>query len=347
MDKINVGILGATGSVGQKLIELLQNHAWFKVAEVGASETSTGKLFSHAATWAMNSAMPDDVANLTVKECAPDFESKIIFSALDASVAGDIELEFAKAGYRVISNARNFRFDPKVPLIIPEVNPGHINLIREQNFGDGFIITNPNCSTIGLVLALKPLEDKFGIESINVTTLQAISGAGFSGLTSLDVMDNVIPYIKGEEEKLETEPLKILGSLADGKIDFAEINISAQCNRISITDGHTECAQIKFREKPSREDIIHAWNSFTADPQEMMLPSAPQKPVVYFDDPYSPQPRKHRDLGGGMTVAVGRLRDCPIFDYKFTITSHNTVRGAAGGTILIAELLEAKGLLTG
>jgi aspartate-semialdehyde dehydrogenase len=343
--KINVAILGATGSVGQKFIELLSNHPWFNIAELAASDRSAGKKYSEAVNWVMQSQLDKNISEMVVQKCEPNLKSKIVFSALDASVAGEIEEDFARNGYVVISNARNHRFDDDVPLLIPEVNPDHLDLIHQQKFGNGFIVTNPNCSTIGLVMALKPLQDKFGIEAINVVTMQAISGGGYPGVPSMDIIDNVIPFISGEEEKMEKEPKKILGNFSNGKIQFADFKISAQCNRVAVIDGHTESVQLKFINKPSKEEMINVWNSFSSEPQKLNLPSAPKNPLIYLDGDKYPQPKLHRSLGNGMSVSVGRLRDCSLFDYKFTVLSHNTIRGAAGGTILIAELLKAKGYL--
>jgi aspartate-semialdehyde dehydrogenase len=343
MKKIKVAILGATGSVGQKFIELLNDHPWFEIAEVAASERSAGKKYKDATNWIMASQLAEEIANMIVKPCEPNLESKICFSAMDASIAGEIETDFANAGYYIISNSRNHRFDDDVPLIIPEVNAGHLDLINIQKC-KGAIITNPNCSTIGMVMALKPLA-KFGIEAVNVVTMQAISGGGYPGLSSMDILENVIPYIGGEELKMETEPLKILGEYKDGSINKAEFKISAQCNRVPVIDGHTECVQIKFKNKPSKEEILNAFKDFRGDPQKYNLPFAPVKPIYYFNDDRYPQPKLHRNLDKGMAVSVGRLREDSLFDYKFVVLSHNTVRGAAGGTILLAELLKIKGYL--
>lgn len=343
--KINVAILGATGSVGQKFIELLLNHPWFNIAELAASDRSAGKKYFEATNWIMQSPLDNNIANLVVKNCEPNLKSKIVFSALDASVAGEIEEEFAKNGYVVISNARNHRFDSNVPLLIPEVNHEHIDLIHSQNFGNGFIVTNPNCSTIGLVMALKPLTEKFGIEAVNVVTMQAVSGGGYPGIPSMDIIDNVIPFIGGEEEKMEKEPKKILGKFINNKIEFSDFKISASCNRVAVIDGHTEVVQVKLKNKPAKEEIISAWESFSSEPQKLNLPFAPKKPIIYFESEKYPQPKLHRNLEKGMAVAVGRLRECNLFDYKFVVLSHNTIRGAAGGTILIAELLKSKGYL--
>jgi len=340
--KIPVAILGATGSVGQRFIELLINHPWFEVAELAASDRSAGKKYAEATNWIMQTPLPDKFGNMIVKKCEPTLEAKIAFSGLDASVAGEIETEFAKNGFYVISNSRNHRFDEDVPLMIPEVNYDHLELLKAQKYKGG-IVTNPNCSTIGLALVLKPLYDAFGIEAVNVVTMQAVSGGGYPGVPSLDIIDNVVPFIGGEEKKMETEPLKILGKLASGKIENANFKISAQCNRVAVIDGHTETVQINFKKKPSADEIINVMKEFKSIPQELNLPSAPKQPIAYFYEDKYPQPKIHRNIDKGMAVAVGRLRECSIFDYKFVIMSHNTIRGAAGGTILIAELMKAKG----
>lgn len=343
--KIPVGILGATGSVGQKFIELLENHPWFEITTLAASEKSAGKNYKEAVNWFMKSPMADNIAKMKVQTCIPGLDCKIVFSGLDASVAGEIEQEFAKAGYIVVSNARNHRMFDDVPLLIPEVNSDHLELVKRQKYGKGFIVTNPNCSTIGLVMALKPLYDAFGIESLHVVTMQALSGAGYPGVSSIDILDNVIPYIGGEEEKMQTEPLKLLGKLENDKVRFADIKISAQCNRVAVSDGHLESVSVKLARKPGRDEMIKAWQNFTAEPQKLKLPTAPEKPIYYFDEPKYPQPRLHRMLGKGMAVAVGRLNDCPLLDYKFAVLSHNTIRGAAGGAILNAEILYKKNYL--
>jgi len=340
--KIPVGILGATGSVGQKFVELLAEHPWFEITALAASERSAGKSYREAAHWFMSSPIPEKIAALPVSDCTPNLPCRIVFSGLDASVAGEIETDFAKAGYIVISNSQNHRFDGDVPLMIPEVNPDHLALISGQQFGNGAIITNPNCAATGLVLALKPLNDLFGLEAVNVVTMQAISGAGYPGVASLDILDNLIPLIRNEEEKVESEPLKILGLLNENRIEPANFKISAACIRVAVTDGHTACVSIKFRKKPSAQEIIEAWNRFSGEPQRLNLPSAPKQPIRYFSEDDAPQPKLHRMLGRGMTVSVGRLRECPILDYKFVILSHNTIRGAAGGAILNAELYVSK-----
>jgi len=343
--KIKVGILGATGSVGQKFIELLKDHPWFEISELGASERSAGKKYKDATNWIMKSVLDNEVAQLEVRKCIPNFEAKLIFSGLDSSVADKIETNFANAGYFVISNSRNHRFDKDVPLMIPEVNADHLKLINIQPYAGG-IVTNPNCSTIGMILALKPLHDAFKIKKINVVTMQALSGGGYPGVSSMDILDNVIPFIGGEEEKMETEPRKILGKLGDGEIEFENsISISAQCNRVAVIDGHLETIQVEFENKPSKEEIIEVWKNFKGEPQDLKLPSAPINPIHYFEEDNLPQPKLQRDLENGMAASVGRLREDSLFHYKFIALSHNTVRGAAGGTILNAELMKAKGYL--
>lgn len=317
--KIPVGILGATGLVGQKITALLVDHPWFTVVALAASEASVGRLFSDF--------VPDSpYANLPIIPCAPNLPCPLVFSALDASVAGDIETNFAKGGTIVVSNARNHRLDPDVPLIVPEVNGHYLTTLKKN------IVTNPNCSVAGLVLSLKPLHDKFGIEKVQVTTLQAVSGAGRA---TMNITDNVIPYIAGEEEKIETEPLKILGD--------SSITISAQCHRVPVTDGHLAAVSIAFRRKPSQAEILEAWETFTGHIED--LPTAPERPLQYLDNPAYPQPKLHRNLGDGMTVTLGRLRPCPVLHYKFSVLSHNMIRGAAGSALLNAELLVSRGLI--
>lgn len=344
--KIKVGILGATGSVGQKFIQLLSDHQFFEIVEVAASDRSAGKKYKDAVNWFLPTPIPDAIANLIVKNTEPDLECGVVFSGLDANIAGEVEEAFAKSDYHVISNSKNHRFDKDVPLLIPEVNPEHLGLIKVQKFGKGSIVTNPNCSTIGMILALKPLEDAFGIEQLNVVTMQALSGAGYPGVSSLDIIDNVIPFIGGEENKMETEPLKIFGKFNGKEIEQSNIKISASCNRVAVVDGHLESVQVKLKNKPSKEEIISVWQKFKGEPQEYDLPLAPVQPIHYFYEDKYPQPRLHRDIDKGMAAVVGRLRDCNLFDYKFSVLSHNTVRGAAGGAILCAELMKAKGLLS-
>jgi aspartate-semialdehyde dehydrogenase len=343
--KIPVAILGATGSVGQKFVELLSNHPWFEIKELCASDKSAGKKYKDAVDWFLPSPLDDNVGKIIVQKCEPVLESNIVFSGLDSKVAGTVETEFANAGYKVISNSKNHRMDEDVPLLIPEVNPDHLDLIKKQKYGGGCIVTNPNCSVIGLVLALKPLLDNFGLEAVNVVTMQAVSGAGHPRVVNLDIEDNVIPLIKGEEPKVEIEPLKILGKINKNKVSFINFKISAQCNRVNVSDGHTECVQVKLKKKTSVEKIIKVWQEYSSEPQELKLPSAPLKPIHFSNEESFPQPKHHRNNDKGMAVSVGRLRNDSIFDYRFVIMSHNTVRGAAGGAILCAELMKAKGII--
>jgi aspartate-semialdehyde dehydrogenase len=343
-DKIPVAILGATGCVGQTLIQALEHHPWFQMIALCASETSAGKLYKDAVHWMMPTPLPQSVADMTILPCRPPLECSLVFSALDPSVAGEIETQFAQAGHLVVSNSRNHRMDPNVPLLIGEVNPDHLEIAKTQIFENGKIITNPNCSAIGLCIALKPLIDYFGIESVHVVTMQAVSGAGYPGVASLDILDNLVPYIQGEEAKIEQEPLKILGKKLNGTIEPATLTISAQCNRIAVTDGHTACISVKLRQQGvTAHDMIEAWHQFSGEPQELNLPTAPFRPIHYFEKETLPQPKLQRSLDKGMAVSIGRLRKCPLFDYKFTIVSNNMIRGAAGAAILNAELLVKKG----
>ena len=346
-ERIPVAVLGATGSVGQRMLALLDGHPWFRLGSVTASERSAGRVYEEAASWVLPTPIPEEAACMEVRATGPALEEVLLFSALDASVAGTVETEYAQRGHVVVSNARNHRMDPDVPLLVPEVNPDHLDLVARQSLGGGAIIANPNCSTIGMVLALAPLHQAFGVERVNVVSLQAISGAGIPGVASLQIVDNVVPFISGEEEKLETEPLKILGELADGLVVPASLAVSAQCNRVPVVDGHTLCISVELGRAVSAEAIVDAWDSFRGEPTALGLPSAPARPVVYVDEPDQPQPRMHRDLGSGMTVAVGRLRPCPLLDWKFVTTSHNTVRGAAGGALLCAELAVARRAVEG
>jgi len=349
MERVRVGVLGATGMVGQRFVQLLEDHPGFELVEVAASERSAGRPYREVmeGRWKLEGDIPEKSAGLQVKECVPELDCRLVFSALDARVAGPIEEEFARAGYVVSSNARNHRMDPDVPLLIPEVNAEHTEAIEAQKsrWGKGgYIITNPNCSTIGLVLALAPLHRRFGIKEVIVTTLQALSGAGYPGVASLDIIDNVIPFISGEEEKVESEPLKILGRWDGKKFLPAEIKISASCTRVNVKDGHTESVSLAFFRTPSREEIIEAWTEYNPL-KGLGLPSAPEQPIVYREEQDRPQPRRDRDEGKGMSCVVGRLRPCKVLDYKFFVLSHNTIRGAAGAAVLNAEYLYKKGYL--
>ena len=344
-EKIPVAILGATGSVGQKFIELLANHPWFEIKELCASDKSVGKKYKDAVDWFLPYQLPESIGEILIQKCEPILKSKVVFSGLDSNVAGEIETEIANVGYKVISNSKNHRMDKDVPLLIPEVNPDHLDLIKIQEYGDGCIVTNPNCSVIGLVIALKPLLDNFGLDAVNVVTMQAISGAGHPRVVKLDIEDNVIPFIKGEEPKVEAEPLKILGTIENNQINFNNFKISAQCNRVNVTDGHTECVQVSLKKKTSAEKIIQVWKEFSSVPQHLKLPLAPLNPIHYSDDDYFPQPKHQRNIDKGMAVSIGRLRKDKLFNYSFVVLSHNTVRGAAGGAILCAELMKAKGFI--
>lgn len=348
MQKYRVGILGATGAVGQRFVQLLANHPWFELTALAASERSAGKTYGQAVKWVLDEPMPEALRGMRVQDVYSNLPCDILFSALDAEVAGEIEERFASAGYAVLSNSKNHRMDPDVPLLIPEVNSHHIEILSKQKerLGSaGFIATNPNCSTTGLVMALKPLHDAFGLSKVMVTTMQALSGAGYPGVASLDITENVIPYIGGEEEKVEAEPRKILASLSPSGFIPAEIKISAQCNRVAVRDGHTECITVELKNKVPIEDVKRAFKEFKSDIASLDLPSAPERCLELREEQDRPQPRKDRNTGGGMTVVVGRLRPDTVLDYRFLVLVHNTIRGAAGGSILNAELLAAKGLL--
>jgi aspartate-semialdehyde dehydrogenase len=344
--KLSVGILGATGIVGQRFIQMLEHHPWFEVSWLAASDRSEGRPYAEAARWRLKTAIPAKVASMTVSPARPQGAPKIIFAALDAGIARELEPQFAAAGCAVVSNSSALRMQADVPLVIPEVNGDHIQLIDTQSWrrsGGGFVITNPNCSAIGLVLALAPLHAAFGLETVMAVTMQAVSGAGYPGVAALDILGNVIPYIAKEEEKMEEETQKLLGKLNGSRVTPAPFAMSAQCNRVAVEDGHTESVAIRLKKKAVLEEIIAAWNDFRAEPQQLHLPSAPEQPVLYVTAVDRPQPRFDLDLGGGMTTTVGRLRPCSVLDWKFTVLSHNTIRGAAGAALLNAELLKAKG----
>jgi aspartate-semialdehyde dehydrogenase len=351
MAKISVGILGATGMVGQRFIQLLESHPWFEITWLAASERSAGQRYADAVKWKLATGLPANVASMTISEAAPDRSSKpprIVFAALDSKIAAELEPAYVAAGCIVISNSSALRMDANVPLLIPEVNADHLALIEQQashTLNGGCAVTNPNCSATGLVMALAPLHRAFGVEQVFVTTMQAVSGAGYPGVASLDILGNVVPYIGGEEEKIETETQKILGTIGEDGIELAPIKVSAHCNRVAVEDGHTESVSVKLARPATKDEIIAAWRSFRGEPQQLNLPSAPAQPIIYTDAPDRPQPRLDIHLGKGMSAVVGRLRPCNLFDWKFTVLSHNTIRGAAGAAILNAELLKAKGLL--
>jgi aspartate-semialdehyde dehydrogenase len=356
--RIPVAVLGATGSVGQRFVQLLENHPWFRLHEVVASERSAGKPYGEAAQWRLETVLPTPAADLPVKGLGQELESRLVFSGLDASVAGEAEDLYADRGCAVVSNARNHRMDPDVPLLVPEINFDHLDALERQKKrrgGAGYIVTNPNCSTVGLVMALAPIEHLHGVAVLHVTTMQAVSGAGYSGVASYAILDNVVPYIGGEENKIETEPQRILGRWTDNGFDDLEMTISAQTNRVPVIDGHMLCMSLGFRHREDLrrhfpierliEDVRHAIDGFTSEPQRLNLPSAPKKPLHLVDEADRPQPRLDRDRERGMSVSIGRIRPCPILDIRLVALVHNTIRGAAGAALLNAELLKAKELL--
>jgi aspartate-semialdehyde dehydrogenase len=348
MAKIAVGVLGATGAVGQRFVQLLADHPWFEVVELAASDRSAGKPYHQACTWRLATRLPESAAARTVRSCEGPFESRILFSGLDSSVAGEIETALAARGHAVVSNARNHRMDPDVPLLIPEVNPEHLEAlaVQRRRTGGGYIVTNPNCSVVGLAMALAPLHRAFGLQEVAVATLQALSGAGYPGVASMDIADNVIPSIGGgEEEKIEAEPVRILGRFASGAFEPAPFAISASVHRVAVTDGHTMAIFARLKQKATPERAVEALASFRGEPQERKLPTAPRRPIHVFPQPDRPQPRLDRDLEGGMAVSVGRVRADKTFDLKLEALVHNTIRGAAGAAILNAELLKARDLL--
>lgn len=345
MERRKVGILGATGTVGQRFIQLLEKHPWFEIAWLAASDRSAGKTYGEAVKWKLDTPLPKHIAEMTVQPNTPAESNievpKIIFAALDSGIAKELEPLFADFGCAVISNSSAFRMTPDVPLVIPEVNADHLPLIQQQTTykkNGGYIVTNPNCSTIGLVLALKPLADRFGIDSVFVTTMQAVSGAGYPGVPSLDILGNVIPHIASEEEKMQEEAFKLLGSYTGSEIQIYDAKVAAHCNRVAVIDGHTESVSIKFKTPASREQILAAWNEFHPLRNDH-LPLAPEQPVIFTESIDRPQPRLDLMAGNGMSTTVGRLRPCTIFDWKFTLLSHNTIRGAAGAAVLNAEVL--------
>jgi aspartate-semialdehyde dehydrogenase len=347
-ERINVAVLGATGSVGQRFVQLLEEHPRFRLHEVVASERSAGKRYGDAADWRLETLLPGNAQSLEVKPLGAELESRLLFSGLDSSVAGDAEDHYANLGCVVVSNSKNHRMDPDVPLLLPEINADHLDAVerqRKRRGGRGYIITNSNCSTMGLALAIAPIERLCGIEQLFVTTMQAVSGAGYNGVASYAILDNVIPYISGEEEKIETEPQKILGRWDGERFVDAPMRISAQANRVPTIDGHQMTIAFKLRQPASSEQLIQAMREFRGEPQELGLPSAPVNPIHYIDAPDRPQPRLDRDRERGMSVSVGRLRKDPILDYRMVALVHNTIRGAAGAALLNAELLEARGLL--
>lgn len=346
--KHRVGILGATGMVGQRFIQLLADHPQFEVTAIAASDRSQGKTYGEACSWRLSGEMPPVVRSMPVQPPTPPLDCDLVFSSLPGGIARDTEGSFAAAGYPVISNSSAYRMDDDVPLLIPEVNHQHLGLLARQQqrySSGGFIVTNPNCSTIMLALALAPLHASFGVSAVAATTLQALSGAGYPGVASLDILDNVVPHIGGEEEKIETETTKILGRFTDERIELAPMAVSAQCHRVNVADGHMAAVRVKLAHKPELKELRESLASFRSLPQELRLYSAPATPIVVRDEPDRPQPKLDRDAGNGMTITIGRLMPDSVLDYRFVVLSHNTIRGAAGAAILNAEVLIALGHL--
>ena len=347
--KIPVGVLGATGMVGQSFVKFLEGHPLFEMAWAGASDRSAGKLYREATNWRLDGSMPARVAELTVQDCRPaPGAPKLVFSAMDASVATEIERAFAQAGHVVVSNSKNHRMEPDVPLLVPEINPDHLALLRiqQQRRGwSGMIATNPNCSTVALTMGLAPLR-RFGITKVIATTMQAISGAGYPGVPSMDIVGNVIPFIGGEEAKMEIETQKIMGDLAGDHVEPLKAHVSAHCNRVPVVDGHLVAVSVSLEQKVTIDQLLEAYDTYTSVPQQRKLPSAPPRPVLYLHEENRPQPRRDALRDNGMTVTVGRLRPCPVLDWKFVSLGHNTIRGAAGAAVLNAELMHSEGLLT-
>jgi aspartate-semialdehyde dehydrogenase len=346
--KIEVGILGATGTVGQRFVQLLENHPWFELKWLGASDRSAGKSYREATSWQLEGQPPAEIAERAVEECVPGKAPRLVFSSMSGSLAGEIERDFAAAGHIVVSNSSHYRMTPDVPLLVPEINPGHLGLLttqRRDRGWEGAIVTNPNCAAVVLVIPLAALRP-FGIRKVAVTTFQAVSGAGYPGVPSLDILGNVIPYIGGDEEKkLESETQKILGSLEGDHIEPLPFMVSASCNRVPSVDGHLISASVEFERRPEWGEILEALASFSGLPQERGLPSAPKRPIHYMEAPDRPQPRKDSGLERGMATAVGRLRECSLFHWKFAALSHNVLRGAAGAALLNAEMMKSEGLL--
>lgn len=347
--KRRIGILGATGIVGQRVIHMLRDHPYFEVTALAASDRSEGKTFVDACSWRLPFEMPENVKSIKLRPCTPPLDCDIVIASLPSDIAVTSEAAFAQAGFPVISNSSAFRMDADVPLIVAEINPDHLDLIQVQKenrgYDRGFMVTNPNCTTIALVLALAPLQRAFGLEAVMMTSMQAVTGAGYPGVASIDIIDNVVPHIGGEEEKVETEPQKILGRVVNGAVEDAPFKVSAQCNRVNVQDGHLESVRVKLTRPASIDDVKGALESFTGLPQELKLPTAPRRPVIVRTEKDRPQPRLDREAENGMATVVGRISKDTIFDYKFTLIGHNTIRGAAGAAILNAELLAARDLI--
>ena len=344
-----MGILGATGMVGQRFIQLLADHPQFEITALAASDRSQGKRYDEACAWRLLGEGPPGIKSMSVQAPRPPLDCDLVFSSLPGDIAREAEGSFARAGYPVISNSSAYRMDEDVPLLIPEVNHEHLGLLerqRAQNSSGGYIVTNPNCSTIMLALALAPLQIAFGVESVVATTMQALSGAGYPGVASLDILDNVLPFIGGEEEKIESETTKILGRFDSGRIESATIAVSAQCHRVNVADGHMAAVRVNLKRKTSPQELHETLAAFSSLPQELGLYSAPQSPIVVRNESDRPQPKLDRDAGKGMSITIGRLFPDTVLDYRFVVLSHNTIRGAAGAAILNAELLVATGRLT-
>jgi aspartate-semialdehyde dehydrogenase len=348
MKKLEVGILGATGMVGQRFVSLLEHHPWFEIKWLAASERSAGKTYAEACNWRVREPMPKGARELAVHECKPGGAPQLLFSSLDSKVAGEVEKEFAQAGHVVVSNSSNYRMEPDVPLLIPEVNPDHLALLRQQRKQRGWkggIVTNPNCTAVGLVMSLAPLDRAFGLEKVLMTSMQAVSGAGYPGVPTLDILANVIPFIGGEEEKVERETRKLLGQLVDGQVKMGDFAVSAHCNRVLVEDGHTETISMALKTKATIRDLVEAWRAYRSLPQERELPSAPKHPIIVREERDRPQPKFDLNVEHGMATVVGRVRECPVLQYKYVALSHNTIRGAAGAALLNAELMKSEGYL--
>lgn len=350
MNKIKAAVLGATGTVGQRFIQLLDHHPFFEITALAASEKSVGKKYGDIVQWKLDTLIPDRLANMIIQPCEPSLDARVAFSGLDSYVAGEIELAFASKGYAVVSNSKNYRMAEDVPLVYPEINADHLALIdvqkKNRGFKDGFIVTNSNCSIMAFLNIIHVLDRDFGVDKMTVVTMQAISGAGYPGVASLDVLGNVVPFVGGEEEeKIRTEPLKILGKLKHHRIELSKIIISPSVNRVPVLDGHLAAVSVKLKNKTTVEDIKDRLRKFKSIPQELELPLAPKRPIIVHEAINRPQPRLDIHLEKGMAVSVGRIRPCEVLDFKFTCLVHNTIRGAAGAAVLNAELLYAKKLL--
>jgi aspartate-semialdehyde dehydrogenase len=346
--KIEVGILGATGTVGQRFVRLLEGHPWFSLRWVAASDRSAGKRYGEATTWQLEGPPPPAAAQLRLDDCVPGRGPRLVFSSMSSDVAGEIESAFAAAGHVVVSNSSNYRQAPDVPLLVPEINAAHLGLLpaqRRERGWQGGLVTNPNCAAVVLVMALAPLA-RFGLRRVVATTFQAVSGAGYPGVPSMDILGNVVPFIRGEEDKIEPETQKILGALDGGRIRPLPVTVSAHCNRVPSLDGHLVAASVELEARPPLAEVRAALCAFRGLPQERRLPSAPERPIHVLDAPDRPQPRRDAGLEGGMATAVGRLRECPALGYKFVALSHNVLRGAAGAAVLNAELMHSEGLIT-